>query len=150
MIRHICALAALIALSLTSVACVAENGTDESAEESEELAASRGAEFETFQGSDEHFYFNLVAANGEPILRSQAYASEDTAQSGVRAVLDNGTDARNYDVKKAESGQWFFNVKASNGEVIGTSQFYATKSNAERGGRTVRGIVRELRQKLRG
>jgi uncharacterized protein YegP (UPF0339 family) len=143
MICHIRALAAVIALSLSSVACMAptESEANEVEETTEDLV-SRSAYFETFQGLDGRHYFNLMAANGENVLRSQSYTTLASAENGARSVLTNGADKRNFDVREAKNGDYYFNLKAANGEVIGSSELYASKSNAERGARVVRSLVR--------
>ncbi len=38
-----------------------------------------------------------------------------------------------YDLKKAKNGQFHFNLKAGNGEVILSSEMYASKASAENG-----------------
>ena len=43
-----------------------------------------------------------------------------------------------YEIKKSSDGQYYFNLVASNGEVVATSERYVTKSNAERGITAVR------------
>ena len=43
-----------------------------------------------------------------------------------------------YDLKKASDGQFMFNLKAPNHEVIATSERYTTKSAAQEGIRDVR------------
>ena len=43
-----------------------------------------------------------------------------------------------YDLKKSSDGQFYFNLIASNGEPVATSEMYPTKSNAERGTDAVR------------
>ena len=148
MIRHIRALAAIVAMSLSTVACVAPTEQTDDGVEAEETSqdlVSRSAFFETFQGLDGHYYFNLMAGNGENVLRSQGYTKLASAQGGVASVLANGNDKRNFDVKQASNGDWFFNLIAGNGEIIGSSELYASKSNAERGGRSVRALVRLAR-----
>jgi uncharacterized protein YegP (UPF0339 family) len=149
MIRHISAFAALIALSLSAVACAAPTDTQDAdaveAEETESDLVSRSAYFETFQGLDGHYYFNLVAANGQNVLRSQGYTKLASAQNGVAAVLANGFDKRQFEAKQASNGDWYFNLRAANNEIIGTSELYASKSNADRGAVAVRALVRVTR-----
>ena len=41
--------------------------------------------------------------------------------------------AGKYELKKAKDGQVFFNLKASNGQIILTSEMYKTKSGAKNG-----------------
>src|SRR5687767_13034435 len=138
MIRHIRALAALVALSLSTVACMApaESEAVEVEETSQDLV-SRSAYFETFEGLDGRYYFNVMAANGENVLRSEAYTTRAAAEKGVASVLQNGHDKRRFEVHVANNGEHYFNLTSTNGEVIGTSELYATKANADRGARTV-------------
>lgn len=46
--------------------------------------------------------------------------------------------AGKYELKKSSNGQFFFNLKAGNGEKILTSEMYKTKSSAEGGIESVR------------
>ncbi|MBX3186048.1 MAG: DUF1508 domain-containing protein [Labilithrix sp.] len=144
MIRHIRALAALVALSLSTVACVAPTEQDEQGVEVEETSqevSSRSAYFETFESVDGRYYFHLIAGNGENVLRSQGYTRLASAQNGVASVIANGLSASNFDVRQAKNGEWYFNLKAPNGQIIATSELYVTKSNATRGASTVRRLV---------
>lgn len=142
MIRHICALAALAAFSLSAVACVSptEEETTEVEETSQDLV-SRSAYFETFQALDGRYYFNLMAGNGENVLRSQGYTTLASAEKGADSVLENGADPDNFELVQASNGDWYFRLYAANHKVIGVSELYANKSNATRGARTVRALV---------
>ena len=51
------------------------------------------ARFEVHQSDDDSWWFNLVAANGEEIARSQQYASRRSAQRGIASVKSNAEDA---------------------------------------------------------
>lgn len=150
MFRHISALAAVVCLSCFApslVGCAAPtdqaDGTE--AEESSSDLVSGSAYFETFQGLDGHYYFSMTAANGQNVLRSQGYTKLASAQNGIASVVANGNDKRQFDIKQATNGDWYFNLRAANGEIIGTSELYVSKSNAERGARTVRALVRIVR-----
>ena len=149
MIRHMRALAVLAAAcSLVAVAgCAAPTTGDDAAqdEETQDLV-SRGATFVTTQESDGLYYFHLVAANGATLLDSDGYASKYGAEGGEGAVLANGIDKRKYDLAQTKSGDWYFTLKAANGAVLGTSGNYTTQVGAERGARTVRGLVRTMKK----
>ena len=142
MIRNIRALAALAALSLSAVACATPTGENANeVEETNQDLASRSASFETFQGLDGKYYFHLIAGNGQNVLRSQGYTALASAEKGIASVVANGVDARRFDVEAAENGDWYFDLKADNGETIGTSQLYATKYDADRGARAVQTLL---------
>jgi len=38
-----------------------------------------------------------------------------------------------FEIKEAKNGQYIFNLKAGNGEIIATSEMYKTKAAAENG-----------------
>lgn len=46
--------------------------------------------------------------------------------------------ASNFEIKKAKDGQYYFNLKAGNGEVILTSEMYQEKRSAENGVESVK------------
>jgi uncharacterized protein len=46
--------------------------------------------------------------------------------------------AAKFELKKAKNGQFFFNLKAANGEVILTSETYKQKESSEKGIESVR------------
>jgi len=91
-----------------------------------------GARFEISAGADGQFYFRLYAKNGETVLQSEGYTSEAAALNGTFSVYDNGVYDSHYDVRQARDGRYYFNVVATNGQVVATSQMYANRSNANR------------------
>ncbi len=79
------------------------------------------------------FSFVLNAANGETILRSQTYESKSSAEGGIASVQANSPLDERYDRETAKDGRPYFNLKAANGQVIGTSQMYATPATRDGG-----------------
>lgn len=96
-------------------------------------ATRTGARFDVFEGKDGRFYFNLHAANGEIMLTSQGYDTEAAALNGTFSVADNGVEQASYELREARNGQFYFVLFATNGQIIGTSELYANKGNAQRG-----------------
>jgi uncharacterized protein len=79
------------------------------------------------------FSFNLKAGNNEIILRSEQYQTEASARNGIASVQKNcGADA-NYEKKESADGQFFFNLKAANHEIIGSSELYKTAASRDGG-----------------
>lgn len=83
------------------------------------------------------FRFNLRAGNGQVILTSEAYNSKKSALNGIASVGRNCTNEKCIDRKVAKNGKPYFNLKATNGQVIGKSQMYASKAAMEKGIRSV-------------
>lgn len=107
-------------------------------------ANQTGARFDVFRGADGRFYFNVHAANGEIVLSSQGYSTEEAAYNGAFSVSDNGVFLEQYDVRPAADGTFYFNLKARNGAVIGTSETYVSRSNAERGRDAVIAVLGQI------
>ena len=83
--------------------------------------------------ADGRYSFVLKAGNGETILRSETYNTRASAESGIASVQKNsGEDAR-YEKKTASNGKEFFNLKATNGQVIGTSETYSSAAGRDGG-----------------
>jgi len=89
--------------------------------------------FELKRSSDDRHFFNLKAGNGEIILSSQLYVSRDGALKGIASVQGNAPEDERYDRLVATNGEPYFVLKARNGEVIGRSETYSSKSAMENG-----------------
>ena len=85
------------------------------------------------KSSNGQFYFHLQAGNGEIILRSEQYAAKAGAENGINSVKTNAPLDERYERKTAKNGQFMFNLKAANHEIIGTSETYSSEEARERG-----------------
>ena len=79
------------------------------------------------------FQFNLKATNGQIILTSEGYTTKAACLNGIESVRKNGPVEERYEIKEAKNGKPFFNLKASNGQVIGASQMYASEDTLKKG-----------------
>lgn len=87
--------------------------------------ASAAGKFELFKGKNgQDFYFRLKAGNGQIILASQAYTTKAAAENGIKSVATNSVNEANFEKKESKNGKPMFNLKAANGQVIGTSEMY--------------------------
>lgn len=134
-------LRSLLAASLLAASPTIAGCADESSSTDEQDQTSTAGVFETFKGSDGKYYFHLIAGNYEKVLQSQAYTSLSAAKKGVSSVKTNGVKAESYKTLQASNGEYYFNLVAGNGAIIGTSETYATKSNATRGIDVVKGLI---------
>ena len=89
------------------------------------------AKFEIKQDKNGKFRFNLKASNGQIILSSQAYSSKSACLNGVESVKKNSQMDSRYERKVANNGKHYFVLKASNGQIIGTSQMYSSRTGLE-------------------
>ncbi|MEO7539646.1 MAG: YegP family protein [Pyrinomonadaceae bacterium] len=89
--------------------------------------------FEIKSGKTGKFRFNLKSSNGQVILTSEAYESRSAAVKGITSVKNNAGNDKRFERKTAKDGSPFFVMKAANGEPIGKSEMYKTKSSMENG-----------------
>ncbi|HBM84191.1 MAG TPA: DUF1508 domain-containing protein [Halieaceae bacterium] len=79
------------------------------------------------------FMFNLKAGNGQIILTSELYESKSAAENGIESVRKNSPDDGRYERKLSKKNEPYFNLKAGNGQVIGSSEMYSGAAAMENG-----------------
>lgn len=79
------------------------------------------------------FYFGLKAGNGELILSSEMYSSKAARDNGIESVRENSVKDERYEKNTSASGKHYFNLKAGNGQVIGSSEMYESASGRDNG-----------------
>ena len=93
--------------------------------------------FELSKSKNNQFRFVLKAGNSEIILTSELYKSKASAKNGIASVQKNSADSGRFDKKASKNGKHYFNLKAANHQVIGTSQMYATEKALNTGIKSV-------------
>jgi uncharacterized protein YegP (UPF0339 family) len=83
--------------------------------------------------SNGEFQFNLKAGNGQNILSSEGYSSKANCENGIESVKKNSQDDAKFDKKTSSNGKYYFNLKATNGQIIGTSEMYEAESGRDNG-----------------
>ncbi|WP_300380267.1 YegP family protein [Henriciella sp.] len=91
------------------------------------------AKFELYTDNAGEYRFRLKAGNGENILASEGYKAKASAENGIESVKKNASDDARYEKKETSSGKHMFNLKSTNGQVIGTSQSYESTSGRDNG-----------------
>ncbi|RRD62088.1 YegP family protein [Tannerella forsythia] len=83
------------------------------------------------------FQFNLKATNGQVILSSEGYTTKAACMNGVESVKKNAQMESRFEKNVAKNGKFYFNLKASNGQVIGSSQMYESETSCDNGIKSV-------------
>jgi uncharacterized protein YegP (UPF0339 family) len=96
--------------------------------------------FQLKTAKDGQTYFTLTAGNGEVIGKSEMYTTKAAAENGIASVQKNAPNAEadgeknpKFETKEGNDGKTYFNLTATNGEVILSSQGYASKDGAING-----------------
>lgn len=74
------------------------------------------------------FQFILKAGNGQVILNSNGYTTRAACMNGIESVKKNSQDEKRFDKLTAKNGKRYFNLKTSNGVIIGMSEMYESES----------------------
>ena len=91
------------------------------------------AKFEIYTDKRGEFRFRLKAGNGQSILASEGYKVKSSCVNGVQSVRKNAREDKRFERLESKNGKPFFNLKASNGKVIGSSEMYESLSSMENG-----------------
>lgn len=102
--------------------------------------------------------FDLHAANGQSILTSEVYTTENACRKGIESVrrnapvakLEDQTDPERktvtnpkFEVYTDKAGFYRFRLKARNGEIIAVSEIYTAKAGCLNGIESVRNNASE-------
>lgn len=89
--------------------------------------------FELKVAKNGEYFFNLLAGNGQNILKSEMYSSKSAAMNGIASVQKNCAEDAQYECKTSTNGKPYFVLKAKNHQVIGQSQMYESDAGCSNG-----------------
>jgi Uncharacterized conserved protein len=89
--------------------------------------------FEVSTRKNGELQFNLKASNGQVILTSEGYTTKAACLNGIESVKKNSLEDKRFDRLTAKNGKPYFNLKATNGQIIGTSEMYESEASREKG-----------------
>ena len=89
--------------------------------------------FEIKKQKNGEFRFNLKSSNGQVVLGSEGYKSKDSCKNGIESVRKNSQDLKMFEILEAKNGKPYFNLKSSNGQIIGSSQMYSSTASMKKG-----------------
>lgn len=83
--------------------------------------------------SNGEFQFNLKAGNGQGILSSEGYSTKAGCENGIESVRKNSQDDSRFEKLTSKNDKPYFNLKASNGQIIASSEMYESTSARDNG-----------------
>jgi hypothetical protein len=99
-----------------------------------------GARVEVFATAS-GFHFNLHAKNGEIVLSSETYTTAAAAWNGAFAIQDAAAREGSFAIKSSTDNRYYFTLTAQNGQVVGVSQMYTSRSAAQAGIESVKSLL---------
>ena len=83
--------------------------------------------------NDSGYRFRITSESGHVLLKSILFIDENKAKNSARE-LPKITSAQNvFERKTNHEGKFLFNLKNTNGELIGQSQLYSSEAGMENG-----------------
>ncbi len=79
------------------------------------------------------FQFNLKAGNGQVILASEGYTTKAACENGVESVRKNAQDDARFERLTSKNDKYYFLLKATNGQAIGSSEMYESVASRDNG-----------------
>jgi uncharacterized protein YegP (UPF0339 family) len=104
--------------------------------------------YELLEAKNGEHYFNIVAGNGQVLATSETYVSKSNAERAIGTVV--GVVQRTVDLAAAPTGsarfqlfkgldkQYYFHLRAGNGEIVLQSEGYKQRASAVNGIASVR------------
>jgi len=77
--------------------------------------------------------FDLKATNGQVILTSEVYTTKAACENGIESVKKNSQEESRFEKLVSKNDKPYFNLKATNGQVIGTSELYESVAARDNG-----------------
>jgi uncharacterized protein YegP (UPF0339 family) len=91
------------------------------------------AKFEITIRKNGEFQFNLKAGNGQGILINEGYTTKTACMNAVESIRKNSQEDKRFEWLEAKNDKPYFNLKATNGQIIGGSEMYESVSARENG-----------------
>lgn len=79
------------------------------------------------------FQFVLKASNGQVILSSEGYTTKPACLKGIESVKKNSLVEKRFDILESKNGKSYFTLRATNGQIIGSSEMYESLSGCKNG-----------------
>ncbi|MGG7664832.1 MULTISPECIES: YegP family protein [Dyadobacter] len=79
------------------------------------------------------FQFNLKAGNGQVILASEGYTTKAACENGIESVKKNSQDDARFERLTSKNDKFYFLLKATNGQAIGSSEMYESVASRDNG-----------------
>lgn len=87
--------------------------------------------FQIFYDKAGEYRFRLRDHEEHIILVSESYKQKASAFKAIESVRVNASEDAHFERKTASNGLFMFNLKAANGQVIGTSTLYKSESDRD-------------------
>lgn len=97
--------------------------------------------FQIYYDKTGEYRFRLRNQEDSIILVSESYKQKASAIKAIESIRNNAVVDKHYEIKTSSNDMFMFNLKAGNGQVIGTSKLYRTEALREEALEQVRNLA---------
>lgn len=76
--------------------------------------------------ASEPYTFSFMNDEAKMLVKSENYAAKKSCLNGIESVKKNSQLDERIELCESKNAKFYFNVKASNGQVVATSALFAT------------------------
>ncbi|MBQ6727452.1 MAG: DUF1508 domain-containing protein [Clostridia bacterium] len=92
------------------------------------------------QKSDDEFISLLSASNGEIMLTSETYVSEDGARKGIETII-KAVESGEFVIHKTKNGTFYFKLKSAGNRLLCAGEIYKERTSCENAVESVKRIA---------
>ena len=100
---------------------------------------------EIYNDKDSNYRFSLKAKSGHTLLNSIDFTDKILMNEAVKSLGAIAITRNNFERKTNHAGQFLFNLKDDNGNLIGRSQLYDSEMGMENGIKNLQNRMEALR-----
>ena len=79
------------------------------------------------------FNFKLYAKNKQILLFSESYTTKNAVLNTIESVKRNSLMENRFEKMVSSKGKFYFYLKAPNGQIVGTSNYYQSEASRDNG-----------------
>ena len=89
--------------------------------------------FKIRQNKVGEYEFSLYAGNGQEILYSEPYMTKAGCENAIESTRRNSLREEAFEKKITSNGKFYFWLKAQNGQIMATSNYYESENQRDNG-----------------
>ncbi len=92
--------------------------------------------------SEGEFVSKLLASNGEVMLTSEIYVSEEGAKNGIATII-RGVEADNFKIYQDKNNNYYYKIKTANNRLLCVGETYKSKDGCLKAVESVKRIAKD-------
>ena len=121
---------------------IKEKKPSKKAVEEKKLAKKLNGKWIVEKESDGEFVSKLLASNGEVMLTSEIYTTEEGARNGIATII-RGVESNNFIVYQDKNNNYYYKIKTANNRLLCAGEIYKAKDACLKAVESVKRIAKD-------